>query len=247
MQTHSSGACRLWIAFPETITQEVAASSGSQNSPSYLYIPGWGDVPLGTGGQSSGSASATVQITSFGTPEPLGTCERFPQIIDSVEYEEWYTDRGGFKKSDDLLFAGKDALVGGVLTRYRESVYRRLAESPRYGQTGIRADLSGDVGSMVIRERKNVVLWVQFDYGGGGPFAVVQPLAKPVHVAGSMPAGYRFPGALWRGPTRHSTGTAPKKIQFLFLCHRVILPSGAYVCADEDMSAVQGRAWEVVP
>ncbi len=173
------------------------------------------------------------------SPEPFGTAESKPKIRRIRRHADVMNDLAGTELPFDRMYQGRMALVGGVLTRWRESVALRLATEPKYSFTfGIETDVPGDIGTFYGLEGRMVTLFVEYMYGA--------TFAKAVHVAGSMLPGYRFPGAIWEGPDEDELGTGPKKLQFLWWCQRVYDPNtGIFVLADGNMAPILGAPWEI--
>lgn len=190
----------------------------------------------------------TPILSGYSTPVPFATAENGFQIIEDVATEPLMNDLGGSAKAFDRCYEGKYYVVAGVLTRYREPVFRALSEIPVYGGAGIFGDAAGSLGTLMGLEQRGVQLWIEYLYGGGGPFGGAGALSKPVHVAGSLPAGVHFYSADWKGPIRRTTGTSPSKIHAVWKCERVYDPfTGASIAGDENCAAIGGLAWEVVP
>lgn len=203
----------------------------------------WVSFPVG----AITDANAPI-LSNYSTPTPFGTAERGFEIIQDVAYEPVMNDIGGQMKSFDRTFQGKEYLVSGIITRYRETVFRLLSDVPGYLGTGTISEPPGFMGTLMGLEQRAVVLIIEYMYGGGGPLGAAAPFTKPVHASGSLPNGLRFFSADWKGPTRRSAGTSATKIQCLFHCQRIYNPlTGTMAAGDENCASINGLPWEVVP
>jgi hypothetical protein len=181
---------------------------------------------------STGPAHAFVGSISSGgvTPFYLGTCEVAPQIEVTPRFEEVHNDIGGIVPFDKQ-YGGEEAFIGLDLNRYNEGVYAALAARPNSLVAGAVRGLNSalDVGTLMLTEGKNVVLWIVF------PF-----FAKPAMRAGGMPAGYRFPGSILLGPDKlDGLGTRSRKTHLFFEALRLWTPlTGAFTLYDHNTTGL---------
>lgn len=160
----------------------------------------------------------------------LGTCEVSPQIEIAPHFEAVHNDLGGVVPFDEI-YEGEEAFIDLDLNRFNEVTYATIAARPSGFTAGPArgANTAADVGTLMLTEGKNLILWVVF------PF-----FAKAVMRAGGMPAGYRFPACTLKGPDRLSpVGTRARKIHLLFHALRTWSPTtGAFLLYDHSVSGL---------
>lgn len=203
---------------------------------------------------STGANRIWVKFPDENHPVSFCTCERAPRIRRIRGWENILADEGGSVISTDLVYLGQEIMVSGVANRFRWPVLSRLQKAPDYFQpagggqndrdpgadeAGTIFGTDADLGTMVVRERMLLTVYIEF------PIANNPLLNRPVFTAGGMPRGYRLPGAIFMGPDEDSGGTSAFKTQFLFLGKRVKnVTNGEWRAWDHNMSDLQGQVWD---
>jgi hypothetical protein len=135
----------------------------------------------------------------------LGTAEKQPRIVVDSQFEPLFNDMGGGTPLD-YMFQGEEGVVSVVLTRWNETVLRRIRSLPSPG--GIPGlNPNGDLGKFMGLEGNTYPLYIQFPY------------ATKAAMLG-MPFGYRFWSAYLQGPFEVMPGTTALRKQLIFKCTR---------------------------
>lgn len=138
------------------------------------------------------------------SPLYLGTSEAAPEIVVDYRYTPIMTDVSG-ELPHDRIYAGSEATISAVLTRWNESVMKRLMSNPKF--LGIRGkEEFGSVGSMMGYEGYAFPLWIKFPY-----------VTKDQST--DMPPGYRFWSCVFM-PDKIMPGTKAKRHQVMFQAQR---------------------------
>lgn len=167
----------------------------------------------------------------------LGTCEQPPAINIEPAFLPIKADIGGPILPFDHLFTGEIGVVAGILNRFNEAVYAKVAARPTL--LGTRGTYSSkDIGRPVMMSGPGSAfcLWVQF------PFQI-----KTVYgIDGSMPKAYRFPGAILFGPDIVQPGS-PSRRALTFWCGRVYKTSDGTWKVYDHLTVDPGDATNALP
>ena len=188
------------------------------------FVTGAASIFVGRGSDVLGTAETAVHSPI--SPILLGTAERSPQVLVRPSWSPVFNDISGPNVPLDLGFVGAEGFVISNLTRWNEAGYQLLASYPSYnsvrGFWGV-----DDVGTLQLTEEDALTVWILFPYS-------IYPAYS------TMPAGYRFPGAIPYGPEdMNQLGTQARRLGILFHC----LPAfdgTKFTLYDNDMSAVSG-------
>lgn len=172
--------------------------------PAYLYVS---LTDLNT----SYTMADLLSYPAKGDTYFLGTCQTPPNIQLLPAYYPLKADIGGPMMPFDHLFCGEVGVVNGVLNKWNESIYKKLAARPTMsGGSSTRGTYTAkDTGRPVMLSGpgRACCLWVQFPYQ-----------AKTVYA--DQPAAYRFPGSILFGPDGVNPGS-PSRRALTFWCGRV--------------------------
>lgn len=135
----------------------------------------------------------------------LGTCEYAPHIEILAEYTPVFNDLGGSKIPFDTLYEGEMAHTFAEVNRFSETTLAFAQNRPNHFTSGVRGtNVGGDVGSLILTEKKNISVYVVFPYASKAAYA-------------GSPAGYRFPFSVLRSPDKmFPLGTKPRKVAMIF-------------------------------
>lgn len=138
-----------------------------------------------------------------GTPTFLGTAESFPRQEHHPHFGEVKNDLSGTDQGMDVHFQGQEAMVSLTLTYWNDPVLRAL-ENLLPGRSPTGGYFANDLGTMMQTEGFAIPLWLVY------PAAVL-------HAAmGTLPAGYRYPNTIFRGPWSNEGGAKEMKRQAIF-------------------------------
>jgi hypothetical protein len=174
-----------------------------------------------------------------GTPFFLGWGQRGPRISVRRGWEPVWCDLSGTQIPFDLMYEGQEAYVTIELSKYNEAVLETLQAMPLPGVGAVGTapfnDAAGERGTMMLTENVNPTLWLRFPFSAAG--ATPHP-AMANALNGVVPAGLRFPGAIFKGPDDRVTGTAPSVVTVVFHCLCAFVGAGQFNLADFNMSAL---------
>jgi hypothetical protein len=171
----------------------------------------------------------------------LGTTEHTPNIKFRPAFSPIFNDLAGQLIPYDLMFQSEEAFVFLDLTRWSETVRRRVSARLTLTRTAGGEGIDGpdDIGTFMMSEGQNPILYLAF------PYSPLSPNISGIVGKASMndlPAGYRFFQAVPIGPDDHNQlGTNPYKVLMPFHCIRTVTtsPLGFTLC-DSDLSDLAG-------
>lgn len=188
----------------------------------------------------TGPAHIFVGAGSSNSAQYFGTTETTPNVSVEPRFREVTNDIGGEVEVDDC-YQGKRGLVRGDFTRWDQGVLDRLRQlDPTDATATDGLDVSGDIGSLMVTEKKAYPIWILFPYQSKPAFS-------------TMRKGYRFAAAYLTQDSLPQLGTKPHKISLVWKCLRVYkspqnadsdignpgnIPGGAFLLYDEDMNGL---------
>lgn len=169
------------------------------------------------------------------TPTFLGTAESFPRQQHRPKFGEVKNDLAGSQQPLDQHFQGSDAILSVTLTYWNDNVFQSLEKVPSSALTGT-GNGAGvgtysflDLGTMMLAEGQAFPVWF------------VYPAARSHTAMASLPAGYRYPTCIFRGPWEAEGGTKELKRQAIFHAQpKWNASTGLFTVYDYDMSALPG-------
>ncbi len=160
-----------------------------------------------------------------GKPLFLGTGEKAPRISTRRSFSPVHNDITGPVIQFDKLYAGKEAFVSVVLTRWEEAVLVAIQSGPFPGRDP-GSDGPGDDGTLMMTEGAAypiIVRYANFDL-------------KPGMRAAGLAPGRRFMCATLDGEEVEEPGTDANKKHLMWYCQRLYIPStGRKVLYDANM------------